>query len=64
MGTLEELLKKKEKAVRKLADIGPKLGHPHGDGQSAHDLAEVEFKVWTAYLEDIEKQIIGLKRKK
>jgi len=30
---------------------------------SAHDLAESEFNLWTAYLEDINKQLLELKKK-
>ncbi|MDO8551649.1 MAG: hypothetical protein Q7S03_03165 [bacterium] len=64
MYTLEELLKKKEEALVKLSDVRQKLNHPHGDGQSAHDLAETEFNVYSSYLEDIEKQIFELRKKK
>jgi len=59
--TLDELLKEKEKAEAKLADIKLRLGHPHGDFMSVHDLAETEFNVWSAHLEDIEKQILELR---
>ncbi len=61
--TLEELLKEKEKAEAKLADLKTKLGHPHLDFMCVHDLAESEFNVWTAYLEDIEHQLLSLKIK-
>lgn len=59
--TLEELLKEKSKAEAKIADLKTKLGHPHLDFMCVHDLAESEFNVWSAHLEDIEKQIRELK---
>jgi hypothetical protein len=64
MAELEELLKKKEKVERKLAEIKPRLGHAHLDFMSVHDLAETEFKVYSAYLADIQKQIIKLENEK
>jgi len=69
MDKLEELLKKKEKIEDKLGEIKKRLGHPHGDFMSVHDLAETEFKVYGAILEDLEKEIRnleneGLKMKK
>jgi len=53
----QELLKKREKAREKLDRAKKALGHPHLDFMSAHDLAESDFKVWSAYLADIEKEI-------
>lgn len=50
-------MKKREWVRRKLARAKKYLGHPHGQWQSAHDLAESDFKVWSAHLEDIEKEI-------
>jgi len=61
---LEGLLKEKEKAENKLKQIKPRLGHPHGEMQSAHDLAEQEFRVWSSYLEEIGQEIAQLKLKK
>lgn len=43
MAELEELLKKKEKVERKLAEIKLRFGHAHLDFMSVHDLAETEF---------------------
>lgn len=54
---LEKLLKKKEKAEAKLADLKTKLGHPHLDFMSSHDLAESEFRFWEAYLQQVEGDI-------
>lgn len=62
--TLEELLKEKEKTEAKLADIKLRLGHPHLDFMSVHDLAESEFHLWSAILEDIKEQIWKLETKK
>ena len=62
--TLEELLKDKEKAEAKLADIKTRLGHPHLDFMSVHDLAESEFHLWSAILADIEQQLLRLKLEK
>ena len=64
MDRYQELLKKKEKAEKKLAEIKPKLSHPHGDAQSTHDQADQDFRVWSAYLEDIEKELRELERSK
>lgn len=55
--TLQKLLKKKEKALAKLADLKTKLGHPHLDFMSAHDLAESEYRFWEAYLAQVESDI-------
>jgi len=52
-----ELLKKRDKVRRKLERVKKYLGHPHGQWQSAHDLAESDFKVYSDYLENIEKEI-------
>lgn len=60
MAELEELLKKKQKLEAKLAEIMPRLGHPHLDFMSVHDLAETEFKVYRAILEDLEREIAKL----
>jgi len=38
-------------------EIKPKLSHPHGDAQSIHDLADQEFRVWSAYLDELEEEI-------
>lgn len=59
----QELLAKREWAREKLDRAKKSLGHPHLDFMSAHDLAEKDFQVWIAYLEDIEEQIKVLKEK-
>lgn len=53
----QELLRKRERTLEKLARVKERLGHPHLDFMSAHDLAEQEYKVCESYLTDIEKQI-------
>jgi hypothetical protein len=53
----QELIKKRAWVLEKLDRARKNLGHPHLDFMSAHDLAESDFKVWTAYLDDIEKEI-------
>ena len=58
----QELLKKIEIARAKLDSARKRLGHPHLDFMSAHDLAESEFGVWSAHLRDIEKEISELKK--
>lgn len=57
MDRYQKLLHKKQEAERKLAEIKPKLSHPHGDAQSIHDLADQEFRVWSAYLDELEEEI-------
>jgi len=64
MGELEELLKKKKAVEEKLAKIKLRLGHPHADFMSVHDLAETEFGVYSAYLADIQRQIVKLENEK
>jgi len=58
----KELLKKRESAREKLNSARMRLGHPHLDFMSAHDLAESEVGVYTTYLEDIEKEILELEK--
>lgn len=53
----KQLLEKRKMAREKLERALHALDHPHGQWQSAHDLAESDLKVWTAYLEDIEKEL-------
>lgn len=60
--TLEELLKKKEAAEQKLAHIKRRLGIQTGS-RYGDEFADQEFRVLSAYLEDIEKEIIELKKK-
>jgi hypothetical protein len=60
---LNELLAKREKLVQKISYLKKNLGHPHGDWQSAHDLAESDYKVYVALLEDVDEQIIKLSKK-
>ena len=62
METIEELLKRKKEIEAKIAAIKMRLGHPHLDDMSAHDLAETEFQVWSSCLDDIENQIYLLKK--
>jgi len=64
MAELEELLKKKEKIEAKLAEIKLMLGHPHLDFMSAHEIAETEFKVYSAYLDGLNMQITKLENEK
>ena len=59
----QELLKKKKWAQGKLSRAKKALGHPHLDFMSAHDLAESDFNLWSAYLEDLEKEIESLGKK-
>lgn len=59
----QELLKKRRWAQAKLSRAKEALGHPHLDFMSAHDLAESDFKLWSAYLEDIERELESLKKK-
>ena len=56
----KDLLKKRVWVSQKLDSARKRLGHPHLDFMSAHDLAESDFKVYSAYLEDIEKEISEL----
>jgi|GEM_PF-3243111 hypothetical protein len=58
----KELLKKREIAREKLDSAKMRLGHPHLDFMSAHDLAESEFGVFSAHLEEIEKEISELEK--
>lgn len=57
MKRYQELLKKRELARKKLDRAQKGLGHPHLDFMSAHDLAESDFKVYSAYVEDLNKEI-------
>jgi len=59
---LKELLKKREWMKEKLDSARKRLGHPHLDFMSAHDLAESDFKVYSALLEDIEEEIRELEK--
>lgn len=63
MGKLEEFLKKKAEYEAKIEGVKKRLGHPHLDEMSAHDLAESQLRVFEACLEDIEKEIYTLKIK-
>lgn len=60
---LADLKKKREAARKRLEEAKKGLGHPHLDFMSAHDLAESDFKVYSAYLEDIESEIAELEKK-
>jgi hypothetical protein len=57
---LRDLLARRKKLVDKISYLKKNLGHPHGDWQSAHDLAESDYKVYVALLEDVDKQILKL----
>ena len=59
----QELLKKREEALTKLDSARKRLGHPHLDFMSSHELAESEFGLWSARLEEIEKELAELKGK-
>lgn len=58
----DELIKKRAWVKHKLARAKKYLGHPHGQWQSAHDLAESDFKVLSAHLENIEDEIKELEK--
>jgi hypothetical protein len=58
-----ELLKKRRETQKKLARAKKYLGHPHGQWQSAHDLAESDCLLYEARLKEIEKEIGELKDK-
>jgi len=58
----QQLLKKREVALNKLDSAKKRLGHPHLDFMSAHELAESEFNLWTAHLKEIEDELAELKR--
>ena len=62
MESLKELLEKKKKAEEKLADIKKRLGVNTG-ARYGDEFADQEFRVWIAYLADIEKAIVELKKK-
>lgn len=53
----EELLKKRAQVQKKLDKARKRLGHPHLDFMSAHDLAESEFNLWNAHLKEVEEEI-------
>jgi len=57
----QELVARREKIVARLDNARLNLGHPHLDFMSAHELAESDFKVYTAYLEEVDKEIEELK---
>jgi hypothetical protein len=57
----QELLKKREVTLKKLDSARKRLGHPHLDFMSSHELAESEFNLWNARLEEIEKELEELK---
>ena len=59
----QELLKKREVALKKLDSARKRLGHPHLDFMSSHELAESEFNLWNAHLEEIDKELEELKVK-
>ncbi len=59
---LEELIKKRNKARIRLDRAKKSLDHPHGQWQSSHDLADGEFKVFSDYLDGIEKAIEELEK--
>lgn len=59
----KELLKKREFVKKKLEEAKKRLGHPHLDFMSAHDLAESEFNLYSAHLEEIEKEIQEIEKK-
>jgi hypothetical protein len=58
----QELLDQKKSIERKLKQAKKNLDHPHGQWQSAHDLAESQFHVYSAHLESIEKELEKLKK--
>jgi hypothetical protein len=58
----QQLLKKREVALNKLDSARKRLGHPHLDFMSSHELAESEFNLWTAHLKEIEDELAELKR--
>ena len=67
MDKLEELLKKKEEARIKLEKARLRIGEMAGSEGAWHDnagydLANQDFEFWSAYLEDLEKQIRSLKK--
>lgn len=61
---LRKLQEKRQKALDKLKDLKTKLGHPHLDFMSSHDLAESEYRFWEAYLGQVEDDIRGLQKEK
>lgn len=55
------MLTKREWVREKIERAKKSLGHPHGQWQSAHDLAESDHKVLEALLEEIEEELDQLK---
>ncbi|MGD8744538.1 MAG: hypothetical protein PVJ52_03015 [Candidatus Woesebacteria bacterium] len=53
----QELLQRRKEITKRILKVKKNLDHPHGQWQSAHDLAESEYKVLVAHLEAIEKEI-------
>jgi prefoldin subunit 5 len=53
----QKLLEKRARAQQKLDGLKKRLGHPHLDMMSDHDLAEQQFHVYQSYLEDLDQQI-------
>lgn len=58
----QDLLNQKRRTEALLNHAKKNLGHPHGSWQSAHDLAESEFKVYSAHLESIEQELDQLEK--
>lgn len=58
-----KLLESRKVALNKLDSARKRLGHPHLDFMSSHELAESEFNLWTAHLEEIDKELEELKGK-
>lgn len=63
-GEYKQLLEKKKKAEERIASAKTRLDHPHGQWQSAHDLAESELGVWTDYLRGVEEELKKLEKQK
>ncbi len=60
---LKQLLERRSELLKNIERLKKNLTHPHGDWQSAHDLAESDYKVYLALLTDLEKEIAELKVK-
>jgi hypothetical protein len=60
----KELLLERKKIKKMLNRTKKNLGHPHLDFMSVHDLAESQYKVYSAHLESVEEEIKKLEKRR
>lgn len=63
-GRYQELLKKKKQAREKIAKAKEAMGQGIWHDDSIYENAEMDIRIWTARLVEIEKELKELKEKK